>query len=386
MLDFDCIVIGAGWSGTVVAGELARAGQRVLVLEKRPHIGGNCHDFMDEHGIRVHSYGPHLFHTDFDQVWEYLSQYTQWWPYEHRVLAEIDGQLVPIPFNLNTIDALFDAELAQRLKGKLIQRFGMETKVPILRLREEKDPDLEFLASFVYDKVFKNYTAKQWGMSPDQIDPAVTARVPVSVSRDNRYFQDRYQALPAQGYTAVFEQILNHSNIELRLGTDYQSLIDFDGSRFSIGGQPYMGKVIYTGQIDTLFGNRYGELAYRALAFDYETVAQDYFQPTTTVNYPNTPDMTRITEYKHISPGATAGITLVMREYPGAYQKDHARLGIPYYPIFTPEHQKAYELYAQDAAQVPGLYLIGRLAEYKYYDQDDAILSALKLAQELIQH
>lgn len=384
MAIYQSIVIGAGWSGAVVAGELAKAGQKVLVLERRPHIGGNCHDTLNELGIRNHSYGPHLFHTDFERVWNYLSQYTDWMPYEHEVLAMIQDREVPIPFNLNSIDLLFDTELAQRLRDKLCSRFGMESKVPILKLREERDPDLEFLAEFVYEQVFKNYTAKQWGMSPESIDPAVTARVPVFVSRDNRYFQDRYQALPKQGYTAVFDKILDHPSIDLQLNTDFKSVLQFKEGKFYFENQVFEGDVIYTGQIDELFDYKFGQLAYRSLHFVYENHDLDFYQSKTTVNYPNHPDFTRITEYKHISPSAVQGQTQIMREYPGAYDPQDPLYQIPYYPIFTPQHQQAYAQYAQAAAQIPQLHLLGRLAEYKYYDQDDAILRALEYCDTLL--
>lgn len=384
MQSFDAVVIGAGWSGAVLAGELARAGQKILVIERRFHIGGNCHDYMDGHGIRVHTYGPHLFHTDYENVWNYLSKYTEWTPYQHRVLGNIDGKLVPIPFNLETIAQVFSPSMASRLEEKLVSRFGYGAKVPILKLREEKDADLEVLATFIYDKVFKNYTAKQWGMSPEEIDPAVTARVPVLVSRDGRYFQDRFQALPKDGYTKVFENILQHENIKLMLGTDFKDLLTFDGQKFTLFGQSYEGKVIYTGQIDELFDFKYGELSYRSLRFAYDQMDMDFYQPTTTVNYPNEFDFTRITEYKHISARPYPGKTLVMREYPQEYVRGDAVKGVPYYPIFTDEHKKAYELYAKEAEGVANLLLIGRLAEYKYYDQDDAIYSALAKVKNLI--
>jgi len=284
---FDTIIIGTGFAGSVLAERLAtQQNKRILIVDKRRHIGGNCYDCFDEHGILIHQYGPHLFHTDNKSVFDYLSQFTQWRPYQHEVLAFIDGQKVPVPFNLNSLHAIFPSSLANSLELKLINRFGYGVKVPILELREVDDSELKFLADYIYQKIFLNYTAKQWGKRPEEISAEVTARVPVHISRDNRYFQDKYQAIPANGYTKVFENMLNHPNISLLLNTDYKEIftIDFDSGKMRFMDGEFKGDFIFTGLIDELFDSRFGELPYRSLDFKFEYFSCDQFQEKTTIN------------------------------------------------------------------------------------------------------
>jgi UDP-galactopyranose mutase len=226
---FNYIIIGAGFSGSVIAERIANVlNQKVLIIEKRNHIGGNCYDYKDENNIIIHKYGPHLFHTDYKDVFDYLSNFTEWQLYHHKVLAFIDGKKVPIPFNLNTLYEVFPKTLAEKLETKLLNKYHYSSKIPILDLLKEEDNDLKFLANFIYEKVFKNYTAKQWGLKPEDIDPQVTARVPIYIGRDNRYFTDKYQAIPKEGYTKIFERILNHPNIKIMLNTDFKELINID--------------------------------------------------------------------------------------------------------------------------------------------------------------
>ncbi|NOT83595.1 MAG: UDP-galactopyranose mutase [Methylococcaceae bacterium] len=377
---FDYIIIGAGFAGSVLAERLASRQKRVLVIDKRRHIGGNCYDCFDEHGVLIHQYGPHLFHTDNKAVFDYLGQFTEWRNYQHQVLAFIDGQQVPAPFNLNAIEQLFPTALAETLTAKLMSIYGYGKKVPILELRQQDDADLKFLADFIYDKLFVNYTAKQWGLKPEEIAGEVTARVPVHVSRDNRYFQDRYQAVPKYGYTKIFEQLLKSPNISLMLNTDFKAVMDFDveSGALTLLGSPFKGELIYTGMIDELFDYRFGEIPYRSLHFDFEHHPVEQFQQVTTVNYPNDYDYTRITEFKHINGQKSAGTTIV-KEFPQAFDRHDARKNIPYYPIFTEANAQKYTQYQQYAAQFKNITLVGRLAENRYYDMDDMVARALQV-------
>ncbi|MEQ1635086.1 MAG: UDP-galactopyranose mutase [Methylococcales bacterium] len=377
---FDFIIIGAGFAGSVLAERLATRPKRILVIDKRRHIGGNCYDCFDEHGILIHQYGPHLFHTDNKAVFDYLGQFTEWRNYQHEVLAFIDGQNVPAPFNLNAIAQLFPPAFAETLTAKLMTIYGYGKKVPILELRQQDDADLKFLANFIYDKLFVNYTAKQWGLKPEEIAGEVTARVPVHVSRDNRYFQDRYQAVPKYGYTKIFEQLLKASNISLMLNTDFKSVMGFDveTGALTLFGSPFKGELIYTGMIDELFDYRFGEIPYRSLHFDFEHHPVERYQAVTTVNYPNDYDYTRITEFKHINGQKSTGTTIV-KEFPQDFDRHDAKKDIPYYPIFTDANAQKYTQYQQYAEQFKHITLVGRLAENRYYDMDDMVARALQV-------
>jgi UDP-galactopyranose mutase len=381
---FDYLIVGAGFAGSVIARELAeKQHKKVLIIEKRNHIGGNCYDYYDEQGILVHKYGPHLFHTSDKKVFQYLSRFTRWLTYQHRVLAEIDGQQVPVPFNLNTIEMLFPKELAQRLETKLVAHFGYDVKIPILELRKEQDVDLKFLADYIYQKMFVHYTAKQWGCKPEEIAAEVTARVPVFISRDNRYFQDTYQAVPRHGYTRLFENMLDHSGISLMLNTDYRQLLQLDQQSKSLRfmGHEFHGRLIYTGLIDELFDYKFGELPYRSLQFDFEYHPQKSFQQVTTMNYPNNYDFTRITEFKKISQQDIFGTTIV-KEYPQNYDRCDPQKNIPYYPVFNDENKDNYQRYLDYSEQFSQIVLLGRLAQYRYFDMDDIVKESLHVYQQ----
>lgn len=377
---YDTVIIGAGYAGVVLAERLAsQQNQKVLVIEQRQHIGGNAYDRFDEHGVLVHEYGPHIFHTRSKEVWDYLSQFTEWHYYEHRVLAKIDGQEVPIPFNLNTIAEVFPKDLAEILQQKLVSMLGYNVKVPILKLREQDDGDLKFLADYVYEKVFLHYTLKQWGIGPEELDPTVTGRVPVYISRDDRYFQDKYQGLPKYGYTEMFQNMLSNPNINLMLNTKYQDVMTISKDGHTLFGQPFDGQIIYTGMIDELFAFEYGELPYRSLRFEYDTFDIEYKQSVGQLNSPNSYDFTRITEFKYLT-GQKHPKTTLAREYPQAYVRGE---NTPYYPIIADENHAKYKDYKALADELPNVHLVGRLAEYKYYDMDAVVATALKLYKKL---
>lgn len=379
----EYVIVGAGFAGAVMAERIANIlGKPVHVIEKRKHIGGNCFDEVDANGIRIHRYGPHLFHTDNERVVDYLSAFTEWEPYEHEVLTSVKGQKVPIPFNLNSIDMLFPEQEAVVLKTKLIARYGYGQKVPILELRQSDDADLKHLSRFIYENVFLNYTIKQWGMRPEEIDINVTARVPVHISRDNRYFQDTFQQLPREGYTAIFEKLLAHPLITLSLDTSFGALLSISDNHIYFKNRLFDGKLIFTGMIDELFNRRYGALAYRSLRLDFETVQQPWFQEKGVVNYPNDNAFTRITEFKHLHPVLSKRST-ILKEYPEPFVPGE---NLPYYPIFTYEDQKKYDRYAKAARDVENLVLLGRLAEYRYYDMDDIVQRALEVFEQAVKN
>jgi UDP-galactopyranose mutase len=381
---FSYIVVGAGFAGAVLAERIARElDEKVLVIEKRNHIAGNAYDRYNADGLMVHQYGPHIFHTRIKEVWEYLSQFTEWRLYHHRVLGVIDGKKVPIPFNLNTLHEVFPSSLAQSLEEKLIGHFGYNVKVPILKLREADDEQLKFLADYIYEKVFLHYTMKQWGVTPEEMDPAVTGRVPVYISRDDRYFQDAYQAMPQEGYTRMFEQMLDHPNIKLMLNTNFNEVLEIKEGAIFAFDQEFTGKLIYTGMIDELFDYKYGELPYRSLRFEFSTLPEKTVQEVGTVNYPNDYTFTRITEFKHLT-GQMHPHTTIVKEYPQPYNRHTEEQSIPYYPYVQPEPLALYEKYKAEAREYPQLLLVGRLAEYRYYDMDAVVAKALKVFRDKI--
>lgn len=383
---YNYVIVGAGFAGAVMAERIANElNEKVLVIEKRNHIGGNAFDCFDDEGVLIHQYGPHIFHTRNKDVWDYLSQFTEWYLYHHKVLGVLDGNRVPIPFNLNTLHTVFPPSLAGKLEEKLISSFGYNVKVPILKLRETDDEDLQFLADYIYEKIFLHYTVKQWGVKPEDLDPAVTGRVPVYISRDNRYFQDRYQGMPKKGYTKLFENLLANKNIHVMLNTDYHDVLTFnseDGST-KLFGQPFNGKLIYSGKVDELFNYEYGELPYRSLRFEFENLQKNEFQAVGTVNYPNDYDFTRITEFKHLT-GQDVANTTIVKEFPQSYEKDVPGKDIPYYPIQNDDNQEKYSLYKNKAKQFDNLILLGRLAEYRYYDMDAVVAKALKVFRDKV--
>lgn len=370
-MGYDWIVVGAGFTGAVVAERLANTyGQRVLVIDRRDHLGGNAYDERNDAGDLIHRYGPHIFHTNSQRVFHYLSQFTAWRPYFHRVLAHVDGMFAPVPFNLNSIDQLFPANMAQRLSDKLVETYGYGAKPTILKLRAEApDDELKFLAEFVYDKVFVNYTTKQWGRPPEALDPSVTARVPVVISRDDRYFQDIYQAMPQEGYAVMFERMLSHPNIDIELGVDFRHV---PPGRYN--------RVVYCGALDEYFDYSRGSLPYRSLRFEFETQARaDAAQPVGTMNYPNEFDFTRTTDFSHLTGERRQTVTRVT-EYPQAYEPG---VNDAYYPVPSPEAKAMLAPYRAMAEELSGkVWFAGRLGDYQYYNMDQAAARGLSLVEK----
>lgn len=377
---FDSVIIGAGVAGCVAARDLAESGRKVLVLEQRDHIGGNCYDEKDEHGILIHKYGPHIFHTKEQKAYDYLSRFTDWYAFGHEVVANVYGKLIPVPFNLNTLHMVYEQEKADALEKKLIDAFGLESRVPILKLREHEDPEIREIADYVYENIFLHYTMKQWGQTPEQIDPAVTGRVPVLISHDNRYFQEPWQGMPLHGYTLMFEKMLDHENITVETGVDARSRVTFSEGSVSLDGQAFTGDLIYTGPLDELFDCRFGRLPYRSLRFDFEYYDKPDYQGHSVVNYTVSEDFTRITEFKYLT-GQQAEGTTIVKEYPFAYTGAEGE--IPYYSIANEANQKLYEQYRGLVEHIPNVWLLGRLAEYKYYNIDAMVLKALELTDKI---
>ena len=379
---YDCIVVGAGIAGAAAARILAEdAGKKVLVLERRSHIGGNCYDEKDAHGILIHNYGPHIFHTSLEDVYAFLSRFTDWYAFGHEVVAKVGDKLIPVPFNLNTLHMVYDKEKADRLEQKLIAAYGEGSRVPIMKLRENEDPDIREIAQYVYENVFLKYTMKQWGQKPEEISPEVTGRVPVLVSYDNRYFQDKYQGVPKGGFTPMFERMLDHENIEVRTNTDCTKVLSFEGDKIFFEGEVFKGDVIYTGALDELFDCRFGRLPYRSLDFHFEHLDEDSFQGHSVVNYTVSEDYTRITEFKYLTGQKDTDGTTIVKEYPFAYTG--AKGEIPYYAILNEENQALYEKYRALTDGMKNFHLLGRLAEYKYYNIDAMTKNAMELAAQL---
>ncbi len=406
----NVIIIGAGPAGAAAARTLADKGDKVLVLERRNHVAGNCFDVEDESGILIHQYGPHIFHTEDEKVYEFFSRFTDWYMYEngHRVVAKTNEGLIPIPFNMNTLRIVYGEEKATELEKKLIAAYGEGARVPILKLRENEDSDIRAIADYVYENVFLKYTMKQWGQTPDEISPEVTGRVPVNISDDNRYFKDKYQGVPLKGFTEMYINMLSHENIRVITDIDCREVMDVDldenliyvdkaiydiFENMSEDGADvesetteefisFDGEVIYTGAIDELMGYEYGRLPYRSLRFDFEHLdVDDYQEGHSVVNYTVSEDFTRITEFKHLTGQKETKGTTIVREYPFAHTGAEGE--IPYYAIMNDENNALYEKYKEALSKVENLHLLGRLAEYKYYNIDVMTAKAIELAESL---
>ncbi len=360
---FDFLIVGAGFAGSVVAERLAKKfNKRVLICDRRNHIGGNAYDHYNEDGIQVHKYGPHIFHTNSAEVFDYLSQFTAWRPYEHRVKAEVDGMLVPIPINLDTVNLLYgldlktEADVEAFFDARAEKREQMKTSEDVVVARVGRE---------LYEKMFRGYTRKQWGMDPSELDASVTARIPVRTNRDDRYFGDTFQSMPKHGYTRMFENMLDHPNIKIMVNTDYRDIVR----------EVKFDQMIYSGPVDEYFDFRYGKLPYRSLEFKHETHDKEQFQSAPVVNYPMDHNYTRITEFKYLT-GQQHPKTAVVYEFPRAE-------GDPYYPVPRPENAVLYKQYQALADATPGVHFVGRLATYKYYNMDQVVAQALTLVAKM---
>ncbi|MDB5956883.1 UDP-galactopyranose mutase [Ramlibacter sp.] len=359
---FDYLIVGAGFAGSVLAERLAtQMNQRVLIVDKRPHIGGNAYDRYDDHGVLIHPYGPHIFHTNSEDIFDYLSRFTEWRPYQHRVLASVDGQTVPMPINLDTINKLYGLNLTSFEVEKFFESVAEKKD----EIKTSEDVVVSKVGRELYNKFFRGYTRKQWGLDPSELDASVTARVPTRTNRDDRYFADKFQAMPRHGYTRMFEKMLNHPNIKVMTNTDYREIVDV---------VPWK-HMVYTGPIDAFFDHKYGKLPYRSLRFEHVNVAKEQFQAVGTVNYPNDYGYTRISEFKHIT-GQECASTSVVYEYPCAE-------GDPYYPVPRPENAQLYKQYEAEAEATPNVTFVGRLATYRYYNMDQVVGQALATFKRL---
>lgn len=361
--NFDFLVVGAGFAGSTVAERLAAAGAKVLIVDRRDHIGGNAFDELDAHGVRVHRYGPHIFHTNARRIIEYLSKFTHWRFYEHRVRAVVNGHQYVIPINRDTINKVYGLSLQEHEVAGFLEQIR-EHREEILT---SEDVVLNSVGRKLYETFFLNYTRKQWGLDPSQLSAGVAARIPVRTNSDDRYFADDYQLMPTPGYTEMFERMLDHPNIEVRLRTDYAEMRDLEVRR----------KTVFTGPIDQYFDYRFGPLPYRSLRFEHAHLANvELSQPVGTLNFPNEHAFTRITEFKHLTGQRHSG-TSIVREYPQSE-------GDPYYPIPCPANETLYKRYAELAKNDAKVVFVGRLAQYRYYNMDQVVGAALKTAETLL--
>jgi len=359
----DVLVVGAGFSGAVVAERLASHGKTVLVIDRRPHIGGNAYDRVDAHGVLVHPYGPHIFHTNGMRIAEYLSQFTEWRFYEHRVRAKVGDLLLPIPINIDTVNRLYGLALNEQTIGS----FYESVREPRATIRTSEDVVLNAVGRDLYERFFRGYTRKQWGLDPSQLAASVAARIPTRSNHDDRYFTDTFQHMPLEGYTRLFERMLDHRNIRVECGVDF----------FGIRRRIVASHIVYTGPIDAYFKYCYGKLPYRSIRFEHEHLAgAAQYQVVGTVNFPNDHEYTRITEFKHLT-GQVHGGTSIVREYP-------CDGGDPYYPVPRPENEALFKRYEALAKQAPEVTFVGRLAQYRYYNMDQCVGAALKAAENVL--
>ena len=362
-LAYDYLIVGAGFAGSVLAERLARgSGKSVLLCDRRNHVGGNAYDHADAAGILVHRYGPHIFHTNSRDIFEYLSRFTTWRGYEHRVLASVEGKLLPIPINLDTINRLYGLKLGENEVEKFLATRAIKYESP----RTSEEVVLSRVGADLYEKFFRNYTRKQWGVDPSQLDAQVTARIPVRTNRDDRYFTDQFQFMPRWGFTRMFENMLDHEHIDLALATDF----------YELRKEVNFRQLIYSGPIDQFFDFRYGKLPYRSLRFEHRTLDCEWFQPVAVVNYPNDFEYTRVTEFKHLT-GQQHQRTSIVYEYPRSE-------GDPYYPVPQPMNASVYSQYRKLAESLPNVRFVGRLGTYRYYNMDQVVGQALTLYKNLM--
>jgi len=359
---FDYLIVGAGFAGSVLAERLAtQLDKKVLICDKRPHVAGNAYDHFDGAGVLVHKYGPHIFHTAAPRIFRYLSQFTEWRPYQHRVLAHVDGKLLPFPINVDTVNRLYDTNMSP----SEVEAHFARVAEPIKHPKTSEEAVVSKVGRALYEKFFRRYTIKQWGLDPSELDAAVASRVPARTNHDDRYFTDEFQAMPLRGYTRMFENMLDHRNIRICLNTDYHELLN----------EVRYGRMIYTGAVDSFFDCCFGKLPYRSIDFKFETYDREVFQPGAVVNYPNDHAFTRITEFKYLT-GQKHPKTSVVYEFP-------TDQGDPYYPVPRPENAELYRKYKKLADAVPDVRFVGRLATYKYYNMDQVVAQALAVFDQL---
>ena len=383
---FDSIVVGCGFAGAVVAQKLSSANKKVLIIEKRPHIAGNMYDSLDDHGILIHNYGPHIFHTEKKRVFEYLTSFVEFNNYQHRVLADIHRQYMPVPFNKKSLKIAFGEDKSTKLLDKLISVFGDECKVTINQLKSVNDNDINQIADYVYNNIFLKYTMKQWGVTPDEVDTSVLARVPIFISDDDRYFQDEFQAMPSEGYTKLFEAMLDNENICCCLDTDFNEIsnlvfVNDELKNIKILNNNFNGFIVYTGPLDEMFDYKFGHLPYRSLDFEFEHKNVEYFLPCGTVNFTVSEPYTRITEFKYLT-GQNCPTTTIMKEYSKPYTDPSIQT--PYYAVLSDKSKEMYNKYFNQTKNIKNLYILGRLAEFKYYNMDAIIDNALNLSNKIL--
>ena len=368
------IVVGCGFSGAVIANLIAdKLNQKVIIIDKKNHIAGNSYDYRDKNNIMIHKYGSHIFHTNNEKVWSFLKRFSNFNNYIHKVDVVIDGKKVQIPFNFNTLYQLFSETTAKKIKEKLLEKYNYGAKIPILEFQKQNDEDLKFLAKYVYEKIFLNYTIKQWELKPNEIDKTITSRVPLCLDNDNRYFQDKYQGIPINGYTNLIEKIINHPNIKVVLNSDYKNFKKQNSELIK------NSRIFYTGSIDEFFDYEYGMLPYRSLKFEFEEHNKEFYQSCACINYPNDFSFTRIHEFKYYL-GDKSNKTMIAKEYPQKFKFEENER---YYPIINEENIKLYNKYLKKAENFKNIYFLGRLGDYKYYNMDLAVLRAIELFEAI---
>jgi len=377
--NMDCIIVGAGFCGSTIARKLAETGKKVLILERRNHIAGNMYDEKDTNGILVQRYGPHIFHTNSKEAYDFVAKYDTWIDYLHQPAVEMEGVVSPSPANFTTIDLYYTGAEAEDLKNRLKTHYAEQKSVPILELLDCDDMLIKKYAEKLYEMNYLPYTAKQWGIPPDKIDPGILKRVPVRLDYTNAYFDDKFQCMPKNGYTNFFGNLLTHNNIEVVINTDALDLIRIDTQNKQIlfNGNKVSIPVVYTGAVDELLNYCYGQLPYRSLKFEYQTIQTESFQAASVVAHPKAEGYTRITEFKKLPPQNISGLTSIAYEYPLSADKNNE----PYYPLLTDENISLYNKYSNDLSVIPNLFLCGRLADYKYYNMDAAILRAFDVLE-----
>lgn len=381
MKRYDFVVVGSGLTGSVVARKLAESNKKVLIIEKRSHIGGNVYDEYDENGVLVQRYGVHVFHTDKEDVFSFLSKFTSWNNYAITCLANIKDKMTDVPFNFRCIDTFYSDEKAKELKAKLLKEFDNIDRVPVIELLNSKDEDIKEFGNFLFENDYKPYTCKQWGRKPEEIDISILNRVKVALSYDNRYFSNKYQCMPKEGFTKMMENMINHKNITVLTNTDVNDLVSFENGKCYLKEIEF-DKMIYTGALDRLFRYKFGQLPYRTLRFEYKTYDVDKYLDAPFVVYPLHKTMTRMTEFKSITMQKVKNKTTVVYEYPREYSYQDDSVD-PYYPIICDKNVELFNKYKDLASNYENLILCGRLADYKYYDMDNAVSRGFEIFEEI---